>query len=321
MSGRFDSLLRFALLALSLAFFGCATASATPPPITVAVPSPPPAPSAAAPAPKPEADEPFDGATPDDLTQSALLLFRHALPGVKVAVVESLTLSLKWDQQERTVSLDRMWRTCSKEPARCEPATRDFVAKVAGITKAKEHPVTRESVVAALRPKEYLDAIPAAVRTNTLTDPFVGDLIVVYMADFADAARGLTPTDLTTLGVPRAELAALARHNLESRLSNVDELLAKATPGSPVAIAAGNYYESSRLLQSDHWAALAEKIKKPIVVAVPGNDVAFVVLDPSREMLSRLGKIAGDAFAHAERPISRSLYRWSGTGWMVVGGP
>ncbi|HEY2513308.1 MAG TPA: hypothetical protein VGI39_20710, partial [Polyangiaceae bacterium] len=139
--------------------------------------------------------------------------------------------------------------------------------------------------------------------------------------DFADAARGLTLADLTTLGLPRAQLAAVARHNLEGRLMNLDERLAKAAPGSLVAIEPGNYYESSRLLLNDRWAALSAKVKKPIVVAIPGNDAALVVIDPSREMLAGLAKVARDEYSRADRPISPSLYRWSNSGWTVVEAP
>ena len=90
----------------------------------------------------------------------------------------------------------------------------------------------------------------------------------------------------------------------------------KARPRTAVtALKAGNYLESSRLLLSDAWAALAAATKGPIVATAPATDVVLFICKPDAAGLTKLTRLTDSVWHTAQRHISRTLLRWSPHGW------
>ena len=264
-------------------------------------------------------DLPFDGSTEGALTESTARLFREKAPNLSVAVVGPLTLAVDvvgGSKHDLRVSLDRMWNHCQSDPANCERVVRDFVAKVAVTIATAEQPLTREQVMAAVRPRAYFDSLPADARANL--EPFAGDLCVSYVADSPHATRSLGESDLQSLHLTRESLAILARANLGRRLGRAIDALDTARPGDVVALNTSDYFESSLLLLTDAWAALYSKVQRPLFAAAPANDVLLVAIDPSADQVQKLRYAARTIFAKADRPVSHALFRWDAGRWVVA---
>jgi uncharacterized protein YtpQ (UPF0354 family) len=263
------------------------------------------------------AQAPIDQTTDEAFTRSVLARFQTAIPKAKFAYVEPLVLSALGPRSDAPakVSVDRLRHECKERPADCDAIVGDYVAKAAAILTHEDAPATRDAVVASVRNRAVLDNFPPDVAKTMLTEPLVGDLIVLYMVDSAQAARSLDSKDLAALKLDRTEAAKLARKNMGARLGSVVADL-EMKPGEVSIIHTGEFYETSRLLQSDQWSALAARVKKPIVVAVPASDVIVVAAGVDADMRARLHVGVDRIFAENERPVSKGLYRWSGTGWV-----
>jgi uncharacterized protein YtpQ (UPF0354 family) len=270
-----------------------------------------------------DAEAPFDASNESAFTQSAARLFRKASTKVAVEVLEPLTLKLDFegtDKHDIHVSLDRMWNVCQSDPPGCEGAMNDFVAKVMQTVGAPQEPATRDRVVAVVRPRSWFESMGTMPEDKRpLSDPLVDDLSVVYAVDLAGAVRSLSRDDLDALKLTRADLPALARANLAARLGHVLDLAQTAKEGDVSVLATGNYYESSRLLLTDDWAALSASTAQTVVVSVPTGDAMFVVAGGGATQLAKLRELTATAYEHAQqRPVSRRLFRWNAGSWAVL---
>jgi hypothetical protein len=300
---------RALVLAVALALAACKAPSAASAP--AATPT-----SGRAPDP---ARTPFDGSSESALTDSAARLFRET-PSVSARVLEPLTLQLdvkSTGTHDLRISLDRIWRICQADPAGCEGATRDFVIKVIHTVATPEPPAERDQIVAVLRPRAYFDSVGGPAAARAMLDPFVDDLYVVYVIDMPESTRSVGQKDLDALKLTQADLPALARANLGKRLGHVREM-SSAKAGDIAVLQAGGFFESSRLLLTEDWAALASKLGQPIVVAVPSGDVVIVLVGPTPDALEKLRGVVTRAYGDAQRPVSQRLFRWDAGTWTVV---
>jgi uncharacterized protein YtpQ (UPF0354 family) len=264
---------------------------------------------------------PFDGSTAASLTQSVARLFHDASAAFKVSVVEPLTLHVDatdTDKHDLRVSLDRVWSACQDDPAHCEDTARSFVKKVVDTVETPAAKATREQVVAVLRPRAYFDSVGGPLAAGAVVEPFVGDLYVTYVVDLPQAVRSLSAADMSSLGLTRTDLPSLARTNLARRLGSSVDLLAATKPGNMSVVQTGNYFESSRLLLTDDWAALATKLGRPMFAAVPANDVLILALAPTAEQLAKLRGAVQGLYASSDRPVSPQVYRWDAGRWSAA---
>jgi len=290
------------------------------------------APAAASrPAPSPTASAPgvevpaapvapqFDATTQASLTQSVARLFSEASAAFEVQVVEPLTLHVtETDKHDLRVSLDRVWASCQRDAPHCEQEARSFVTNSVAAIEAPAAKATRDQVVAVLRPRAYFDSMGGTSAAGTVVEPFVGDLFATYVVDLPQAIRLLRPGDMTTLGLTRADLPAVARTNLTARLGRSPPELARSKPGDVSVIAGGNYFESSRLLLTEDWTALSTKLGKPIFVGAPANDVLVVAIAPATDQLVKLRAAIQGLYQSSDRPVSPQVYRWDAGRWIAA---
>jgi len=263
----------------------------------------------------------FDGSNQDALTRSAARIFDDEAPEISAAVVGSLTIQVSargTDTHDLRVSLDRIWVVCQGNPSGCEAATRDFVTKSVRTLRTRGAPATREQVVAVLRPRAYVDRVGGPSAPDTLVQPLVDDLFVVYMVDLPDSMRSLAPGELGALGLDRGSLPPVALANLGRRLGHLADALGAGKPGDMTILRSGNVFESSRLLMGDDWATLSARIGKPVYAAVPSGDVLLVAIGPSPDQLARMRDTARAMFSGAPRPVSARVFRWDAQAWVVV---
>jgi uncharacterized protein YtpQ (UPF0354 family) len=302
-------------LALATILPACAPAASPRP-----APSPT-ASSAAVEVPAAPVAPPFDATTQASLTQSVARLFSEASAAFKVQVVEPLTLHVDasdTDKHDLRVSLDRVWATCQSDAPHCEREARSFVTKAVAAIEKPAAKATRDQVVAVLRPRAYFDSIGGTSAADTVVEPFVGDLFVAYVVDLPQSVRSLGPGDMTTLGLTRADLPAVARANLSTRLGGSPPELARSKAGDVSVIAGSNYFESSRLLLTEDWTALATKLGKPIFAAAPANDVLVIAIAPAAEQLGKLRAGIEGLYQSSDQPVSPQVYRWDAGRWIAT---
>jgi uncharacterized protein YtpQ (UPF0354 family) len=208
------------------------------------------------------------------------------------------------------VSLHRIWLACGQQPASCEPEVDHFVAVLVRVETSKPQLPDRSQILPELRPRSYLEAM-GPIGANVVVQPFIDDLIVLYVVDSPDSTRSLTPSDAQALHLSSAELASLARENLAHRLPPLPFAVEAIRAGDVHVIATGNFYESSRLLVEEDWAAIAARAPAPIVVGVPQNDIVIFVAGIDGEQLASLRDAVRKGYEQATRPVSSHLYRWA----------
>jgi len=252
----------------------------------------------------------LDTSNAESFTASVLKLFQSTDAGGSWTRKDALTLT---NGTGLVVNLDRLWGVCQTHADACPSEVTHFVKTACEIASQASAKATPSALVALVRDKSYLDALSPEVRAKTISDPLVADLIVVYALDLGASVRGIQEHDLADAGVTRQELPRTARDNVEARLGKISGGL--QCHGSDVtALKAGNYLESSRLLLSDAWAALAAT-KGPIVATAPATDVILFVCKPDAVGLTKLTRLT-DSFWHtAQRNVSRTLLKWSPQGW------
>jgi len=174
----------------------------------------------------------------------------------------------------------------------------------------------RARLRAVIRDQSFLEHLSEPVRATTISEPFVGHMVVLYLVDDQGAARGAQASDLADSGVTREALRAVVQWNLEHAL--VEPLTCTSHAVSEPA--RHDYYESSRLLLDQQWAELAARAGT-LVVAAPSNDTLFVACNPTPEVLQKLAVIVENTYPRAARPVSPSLLTWSKNGWRELPAP
>ena len=182
-------------------------------------------------------------------------------------------------------------------------------------SQARHQERARARLRAVIRDQSFLEQLPELVRATTLSEPFAGRMVVLYMVDDHGAARGAQAADLAEAGVTREALRAVVEWNLaravRGPLSCTSHLV-----GEP---AHRDYYESSRLLLKEPWSELARAGK--VVVAVPSNDTLFVACNPTPAILQRLAAVVQNTYPKATGPVSPALLTWSEDGWRELPAP
>jgi hypothetical protein len=299
------SLRSLAWLTLSLVV-GCASAT----------PSPPSKPTATA------ADAPaavrVDASSEASFADSALRLLRAAAPELQATVSGPLQLKVATLQSpDMRVNLDRPWHDCKEEPTACDAALRRYVSGSIPVLRERPAPATREALIPVVRSKAYFDEVGGV--DHAVAEQFVGDLWVFYAVDSPASLVSLKPTDLTELGLTRDEVGRVARENLRKRLGDLPADLGQKAGAAIGLIFRDEYFESSRILLHDQWAALARASGGKLLVAIPGNDVIVFALESDPEAVTQLSKVAHDVGEKARRAVSPQVLAWTEAGWKPVG--
>jgi uncharacterized protein YtpQ (UPF0354 family) len=267
---------------------------------------------APAPASTPPAAEPIDTSSETAFTASVLEIVRRTDPESSWTSNEALVLT---NDKQWVVNLHRPWASCRERDQDCSGIVAHYVAEVLKLARRDATgPATRSQLMAVVRTADYLGALPEEVRAKAISEPFIANLIVVYVVDEGGTVRGAKIEDLKATGTGREALRAVTQGNLSRVLPPV----AKCDRDSVVVLAAQNYYESSRLLLGGQWSDLAAKAGGTIVVAAPGNDVLVIACNPGPTALGKLPEIAVKLWQSADRPLSPRLLEWTDDGWNAL---
>jgi uncharacterized protein YtpQ (UPF0354 family) len=143
---------------------------------------------------------------------------------------------------------------------------------------------SEENLIVVLRDKAYADQVS---KSGALTEPFVGELMIVYMADM--------PGSISPVGrkeFPHRELADLRR----IALGNARKWLDRIKSDGQLQVATLYFVEGNTMLSptlillDEFWTSIRSRYAGDVLIAVPRRDQLFIFNDDdhSRVVARRL---------------------------------
>jgi uncharacterized protein YtpQ (UPF0354 family) len=223
-----------------------------------------------------------------------------ALPSAQVTVTGMLQLETRIAGGEAISNdLRNAYQRYVRDPEHLDEIIRQRVAGlVESVRDAQtKPPLDRSRIVPVLKTNAWLEAIQqqrkAAPDLQPLTEPFNGELTIVYAEDRSASMRFLMMHD--DVG-DRSKLHELALANLRRLLPKIE--MREGASGI-FLIEAGGDYEASLLLADSIWSSGQIKVDGEIVAAVPAKDALLVTGSRNRPGIVRLRALAAEIAAGA----------------------
>lgn len=265
------------------------------------------------------ADSGFDEKAYTEEVASRIAL---ALPQVRVKVSGPLTV--KVDKADGVnllqANLDRVFAVCQSSPDICDSATGNYVNALSQVLEDMTRPLDTSMLRLTIRPLDVLAGAQSSLPSSAprlVQRPFVGGLGMAVVLDMPSSMRMFSVDDAKALDVSEAAAIDVARKNLRVNLKPLADYEWPMASGS-LGLISGSPYESSRLLLHDDWTPVAEALNGNLVVAIPASDALVYGRGDTDEALDALRTLVEDVTRHAERPISKTLFRWTSEGWEIV---
>lgn len=231
----------------------------------------------------------------------------RAYPDCTTEVRGPYALHLTCGKTELDLYVEQLYGACQAAEAACDGAKQKWLGTVAA-SFAPNPALRLDDVVPVVRNAAWLTALPEAAVPQVMTDPLVGDLVVVWMVDSPDTARTLREKELPELGVARAGLAAAALPGLRRQLASVGD-----QDAGGYHIVGGSYYTSSVLLDPDWWRRVGGG--QPVYAVVPTNDVVLYTTSDRARDHRKMSREADRFARQAKRTLSERVYVWRDGGW------
>lgn len=258
---------------------------------------------------------------PDKFTDFMADRFSEANPGAKIKVTGPLRLDLALPSGGHTIYLDNIWRTCERDRRHCRQSVSEFVTNMTGSVKEASAEIKAADVRAVVRTADYAGQARQAAQGKPerapIVRPVAGDLWMVCVADSPHGIRVLQHADLTKLGLTEDQTIALALKNTAAALRPL-EADTHVLKQYGFKIAAGDFYESSRILLHDQWADMSKAMGGHLVIAVPTNDFLIYGNGTARDDRLAVALFAQMVVGKAPKPISSTAFEWTPSGWDVV---
>jgi hypothetical protein len=249
-----------------------------------------------------------------------------ALPGYKVTVADSLTLTIDrlgtiGTAEQRQAYLDRLAQFCRSNPDECGRETDDFVAKFTAFVTQPPFVPRRADLRAVVRSDDFvrtLQQMLAQAGGVAPVRPLAANLNAVCYFDAPTTMRPATTADLTSLGITTEAAIDVCDQNVRAALPPLPAIMPREKPGERPALTLehGDYY-SSYILLHDDWAALARSGGGSLLVAVPDDGTVLFSRDDAQSLVA-LSAAVRTASQRGERPISTVVLRWTPAGWDVA---
>lgn len=148
-----------------------------------------------------------------------------------------------------------------------------------------------------------------------VSQPFAGDLIVMYAEDLPEHYAFLSERKLAELGLDMEALHLLAIDNLAARVPPIQ--LHGSAPR--FMITAGGNVEATLLLHPTLWESLADHLPGAPVALAPARDLLFVTSTEWEDGRAFLKEMAGKEFEDKRHALSTSLFIRRNGAWTVDG--
>jgi len=258
----------------------------------------------------------------DGFTAFVAERFREAVPDYPVTIDAPLTITIAAPSDPLTCNLDRAFDHCRSHPRDSAEWLESYVEKMRAYLAGMNAPIDRSMLRVVVRPKDYIERMQqgmAAKGIEAAVEPLAEDLSAVVYIDLPTALRSAGTHDFKALGLTPAEAMAEAKANQAADREDFEDSLDDFEDG--IGMLTGDVYHSSWFALPEVWAGLAEDYQEGLLVAVPAMDTLIYARDLGIESLSHMHQAAEDLADKSERPISKSVYRWTEQGWELVPGP
>lgn len=146
---------------------------------------------------------------------------------------------------------------------------------IGSITEDHNKPVEDESIVAVIRTRDYVDAMPQGI----LHEPLGADLVILYMADRPDSMAPINKANL-----PGGDLTSIRKIALD----NIHKWLPKVVADDGLGDGVLYYVEENTMLSTslvlleDFWKLVAARFPGDVLIAIPRKDQLFLFDDNAK---------------------------------------
>jgi uncharacterized protein YtpQ (UPF0354 family) len=250
-------------------------------------------------------------------TAHAAALFAKALPDAKVEVRGPLSLAIDLPGQgRRSAALDSVYSFCLRNPKACEQGLVSHVqsmaasfAAPAGIDRSQLRAIVRRAAMVEAADKAY-----AGRGGATISEELIGDLWIMCAQDLPGAVGIVNAADLAKLNLSREQALAPCKQNVAASLRPLQPYR-RDYPWPGVNLITADPYAPSWLIFPERWTAIAESLDGDLLVAAPANDALIYASGRDKDAVAALAKAADFVAARAQKPLSRTVLRWTPTGW------
>jgi hypothetical protein len=250
----------------------------------------------------------------DGFTAALADRFASELPDAKVKVRGPLVLAVTIGGETTQLPLDNAWEFCGRDRRKCAKFIKEFVTARAAMLTDPSTPVKATDVRAIVRDQIYIDEMRRAQAGKPdsagIVRPLVGRLWLICVIDHPNGVSTMGQHDLVALGL--SEDQAIRNLSATLKLLVADT---KILPKWGVKMAAGDFYEASRMLLHDDWAAMSKAAHGNLMVAVPETHILIYGDGGLNGDRAALRAVAEAYATQAPKPISPALYHWTETGW------
>lgn len=186
----------------------------------------------------------------------------------------------------------------------------------------KHRALARSDLRVIVRSAGYVAALRAQAgmhrKLELIARPLAGELWVICVIDLPNQINMLTDSDMGKLGLSRDEAIAVGTRNVAAELPPGSAIIFPPPSRDAISNITGHFYESSRLLMHEDWAALSQEMNGRLVVSVPLPETVLYIEGKDRADLDALRRVAEATAKDDPRKISTQLFRWVPEGWEVV---
>ncbi|KPP90389.1 MAG: hypothetical protein HLUCCA08_15620 [Rhodobacteraceae bacterium HLUCCA08] len=206
-------------------------------------------------------------------------------------------------------NIHRALQTAGSDAERQAMLDNFIAAMLTPQTAPEAEPLPVDRILPVVRHRDL--GLPPGMDMPPLSDPFVGDMVVMYVVDHPSHVAYLTGNDLDAAGLSRADMTDIAFINFDRYGATVQ---LHSTPPVHMLVLDG-FYEASFLLRPDFWPQLEAMLEIDLAVIAPARDMLVIADATDPVALDSLRRIRDDALANGAYPLSEDLLFWRDGAW------
>lgn len=255
----------------------------------------------------------FPVALADDYTEQQAFTellgdtLQAALPDYEVQMVDDRTLRI-FEEGEMIgeLAVENAFAEYEKSgESDMLPTVEHYVQAVLQMLNEETVALTAEAVFPILKNQDYIDTI-VEMGVEPLYEPFLENLVMLYVVDTPNSVRPLLAADLESLAMTEDQLAQIALHNLQALLG--EELQSQQMEGITFFFLDGTYETS--LIFFDLLPTVFAEQTDQIVVGVPERGVLMVADAADLEAVAIMREYAQESYAASGYPVTPDLLIW-----------
>lgn len=208
-------------------------------------------------------------------------------------------------------NIHRALQNAGSDAERQEMLDNFIAAMLTPQTFPEDAPLPVDRILPVVRHRDI--GVPPGMDTPPLSDPFVGDMVVMYVVDYPTHAAYLNAEDLDKASLSRVDMTDIAFINFDRYGATVQ---LHSSPPFHILVLDG-FYEASFLLRPDFWPQLEAMLEIEMAVIAPTRDLLVIADARDPDAVAGLREIRDDALANGAYPLSESLLFWRDGGWQV----